>query len=84
MRLGTGQEALVCRVLGDDGATAFGFSLQLDATEARHIALYNAGLRSERPRITPVIGHPWETAWVAGQPIAWESEPAFTRLEWLP
>jgi hypothetical protein len=84
LRLGSGQEALVTRVLRDDGAAFFGFSLQLDATEARHMALFHAGLRGERPRITPVLGHPWETAWLSGAAIEWDCEPGFSRLRWLP
>jgi len=84
MRLASGQEALVTRVLKDDGSTAFGFSLQLDATQARHMALYEAGLWPERPQITPAIAHPWETAWEACEPVPWQIEPAFSRLEWLP
>jgi hypothetical protein len=84
LRLADGREALVTRVLREDGGTGFGFSLQLDATEARHMALFHAGLRAERPRITPVMGHPWETAYLSGAPIPWESEPGFSRLEWLP
>lgn len=84
MRLASGHEALVARVITDDGRTGFGFSLQLDATEARHMAMFEAGLRPERPRITPVLGHPWETAWVANEPVPWEVEPHFSRLEWLP
>ena len=60
------------------------FSLQLDATEARHMAMFEAGLWPERPRITPVMGHPWETAWVGNEPVPWEVEPHFSRLEWLP
>ena len=84
MRLASGQEALVTRVLRGDGAAFFGFSLQLDATEARHMALFHAGLRGERPRITPVLGHPWETAWLSGCAIEWDFEPGFSRLRWLP
>jgi len=84
IRLASGHEALVTRVLRDDGVAAFGFSLQLDATESRHMAMHAAGLRAERPRITPVLAHPWETAWVAGAPIPWDAEPAFSRLAWLP
>ena len=84
LRLGSGHEALVTRVLRDDGAAFFGFSLQLDATEARHMALFHAGLRGERPRITPVLGHPWETAWLSGGAIEWDCEPGFSRLRWLP
>lgn len=83
MRLASGQEALVTRVLAEDGRMGFGFSLQLDATEARHMAMHDAGLRPGRPRITPVLGHPWETAYLAGKPVPWDAEPGFSRLEWL-
>jgi hypothetical protein len=84
MRLASGQEALVARALADDGRTAFGFSLELDATQARHMALYELGLWPERPRITTGTAHPWESAWAAGERVPWELEPAFSRLEWLP
>ena len=84
MRLASGHEALVVRALADDGRTGFGFSLELDATQARHMALYELGLWRERPRITPRMAHPWEAAWAAGERVAWELEPAFSRLEWLP
>jgi hypothetical protein len=84
MRLASRQEALVTRVVAEDGRTGFGFNFQLDATAARHMALYSLGLWPERPHVTPVMGHPWETAWVAKQPIPWEIEPGFSRLEWLP
>jgi hypothetical protein len=84
LRLASGQEALVTRVLGENGRTGFGFSLRLDATQARHMALFHAGLRAERPELAPLLGHPWETAWLAGAPIDWELEPGFSRLQWLP
>jgi hypothetical protein len=84
MRLASGQEALVTRALVDDGTTGYGFSLQLDATEARHMALYQVGLWPERPRIAPIARHPWEAAWIEGEAVPWEVEPAFSRLEWLP
>ncbi|HEX6267074.1 MAG TPA: hypothetical protein VFZ81_09285 [Burkholderiales bacterium] len=84
MRLASGQEALVTRVLTREGEIFFGFSLQLDATEARHMAMFNAGLRKERPRITPVLGHPWETAFVSQSEIPWDCEEGFSRLRWLP
>ena len=84
MRLADGREALVTRVLCEDGGTGFGFSLQLDATEARHMALFHAGLRAERPTITSVMAHPWETAYLSNSPIPWECEPGFSRLKWLP
>ena len=84
MRLASGQEALVTRAVADDGRTGFGFSLELDATQARHMALYQLGLWPERPRITTRPAHPWESAWAAGERVPWEIEPAFSRLEWLP
>jgi hypothetical protein len=83
MRLVSGHEALVARVLMKDGKTGFGFSMRLDATEARHMAEWHAGLRAERPQIEPALGHPWETAYVAGEAIRWEAEPGFARLPWL-
>ena len=84
MRLQTGQEALVARVLTKEGKVGFGFSFRLDAEEARHMAEWHAGARSERPRLEPVLGHPWETSYVAGKAVPWECEPAFTVLEFLP
>ena len=84
MRLASGHEALVTRLLTGEGRAGFGFTFQLDATEARHMAMCDAGLRAGRPHITPVSGHPWEAAWVAGEPVPWEIEPAFSRLRWLP
>ena len=84
MRLADGHEALVTRVLREDGRAGFGFSFHLDATEARHMAEHHAGLREERPRIEPVLGHPWETAYVSNREIPWDAEPGFSRLEWLP
>ncbi len=84
MRLQSGQEALVARVVTKDGKTGYGFSFRLDAAEARHMAEWNAGARSERPRIEPLLGHPWEQAFLAGKPVPWECEPGFTALEFLP
>jgi hypothetical protein len=84
MRLQSGQEALVARVVTGDGKAGFGFSFRLDAAEARQMAEWDAGTRTERPLYQPVLGHPWETALVAGQPIPWNCEPAFTALEFLP
>ena len=45
MRIATGQEVLVARVLTQGGRVGYGFSLQLDATAARHMAEWAAGLR---------------------------------------
>jgi hypothetical protein len=84
MRLQTGQEALVARVLTLEGKTGFGFSFRLDAAEARQMAEWDAGARMERPLHEPVLGHPWETAYVAREIIPWECEPGFAGLRWLP
>jgi hypothetical protein len=84
MRLQTGQEALVARVLTKDGKVGYGFNFQLDAAEARHMAEWHAGVRPQRPRYAPVLGHPWETAWVSGEAIDWSAEPAFGEIRWLP
>lgn len=83
MRLASGHEALVARVLTGEGKPGFGFSLRLDATEARHMAEWAAGARAEKPKIEPVVGHAWETAYVSGAVIPWESEPGFAQLQWL-
>ena len=84
MRLVSGQEALVARVVTAEGNAGLGFSFRLDAAEARQMAEWDAGTRAERPAYEPLLGHPWETAFVAGQPIPWNCEPAFTALEFLP
>jgi len=83
MRLHTGQEALVARALMKDGKAGFGFSLRLDATEARLMAMFDAGLSDERPGIELALGHPWEKAYMEGKAIPWETEPAFAALTWL-
>lgn len=83
MRLASGHQALVARVLRDDGGSGFGFSLRLDATEARHMAEWHAGLRKDKPKLEPLLAHPWETAYVAGDPVPWDAEPGFAKLEWL-
>jgi hypothetical protein len=84
MRLLTGQEALVARVVTHEGNAGFGFSFHLDAAEARNMAEWDAGVRQERPAYEPVLGHPWEKAYLAGAQIPWDIEPAFTALEFLP
>ena len=38
IRLASGEEALVTRVVAPDGRTGFGYSLTLDATSSRHMA----------------------------------------------
>ena len=84
MRLQTGQEALVARVLTLEGKTGLGFSFRLDAAEARQMAEWDAGTGVARPRDEPVLGHPGETACVAGPRVPGECEPGFTALEFLP
>lgn len=84
MRIGSGDEVLVARVLTGEGKAGFGFSFRLDATEARHMAEWHAGLRKQAPDYRPALDHPWERAWLARKPIPWEHEPAFGRLAWLP
>lgn len=84
IRLRGGREALVARVLTKEGKIGFGFSLRLDAGEARRMAEWHADVRKERPRLKPVLGHFWETAWVSGTPIDWNAEPGFAALTWLP
>jgi hypothetical protein len=65
VRLANGDEALVTRVLAEDGRIGYGFTLTLDATACRHMAESNAGLRKEGtiplpPEIQSAIGSiPW-------------------------
>lgn len=84
MRLASGEEALVARVLTKDGRVGFGFSFRLDAAEARRMAQWHVGMCKERPVCVPVLNHPWEKAFLMNQAIPWEAEPAFLRLRWLP
>jgi hypothetical protein len=81
--LHSGHEALVARVLTKDGKTGLGFSLRLDATEARHMAEWDAGMRREPPAIEPLLGHEWEKAFLENKPIPWDAEPGFAALTWL-
>jgi hypothetical protein len=84
MRLASGHEVLVARVLTQDGKIGFGFSFGLDAAEARHMAEWQAGARTEKPRLEPLLDHSWETAFLEERPVPWDSEPGFARLAWLP
>jgi hypothetical protein len=83
MRLASGQEALVARVLTGEGKTGFGFSMRLDATEARHMAEWTAGVRAERPPYESQLDHPWERAWLSDEEIEWDLEPGFAQMHWL-
>ena len=84
MRLASGEEVLVARVLTAEGKAGFGFSFRLDATEARHMAEWQPGARTDKPRVEPVLGHPWERAFAEDQSIPWDLEPGFNSLQWLP
>jgi len=84
MRLASGEEALVARVLAKDGSIGFGFSFRLDAAEARHMAEWHSGVRGERPRLEPRLDHPWERAFLESKAIPWNIEPGFAKIRWLP
>ena len=84
LRIASGEEALVARVVTQEGKTGFGFSFRLDATEARHMAEWNAGVRPERPAYESQLDHPWERAWLSDKEIEWQSEAAFAMIRWLP
>jgi hypothetical protein len=84
LRLVSGEEALVARVLTRDRKTGYGFSFDLDAAAARHMAEWHAGVRKERPQHRPSLDHPWERAWATGEPIDWNLEPGLAGLRWIP
>src|SRR3954463_14024017 len=71
MRIGSGEEVLIARVLAENGAGGFGFTFRLDATEARHMAEWAAGVREQRPAYDSVLGHPWEKAFLRKEAIPW-------------
>ena len=83
LRTATGEEALVARVVSQEGKVGFGFSFRLDATEARHMAEWAAGVRAERPPYESQLDHPWERSWLSEDEIEWQCEPAFAKLRWL-
>jgi hypothetical protein len=84
MRVASGEEVLVARVLAENGAVGLGFSFRLEGTEARHMAEWAAGVRPERPPYSPVLHHAWEEAWMKNEAIPWENEPGFAAIRWLP
>ena len=84
IRGASGDEILIARVLAPDGKIGYGFSFRLDATEARHMAEWHAGVRHQRPRYQPTMDHPWEKAWLSQKAVEWTLEPAFARISWLP
>jgi hypothetical protein len=82
LRLATGEEALIARVVAPDGREGFGFSLRLDATEARHMAEWAAGVRAERPAYESQLDHAWERAYLSDEEIEWQCEPGFAKITW--
>jgi hypothetical protein len=82
MRLATGEEALVARAIAPDGRVGYGFSFRLDATEARHMAEWAAGVREERPAYESQLDHAWERAWLSDEDIEWQVEPGFAAIRW--
>ena len=83
MRVASGEEVIVARVETTGGSVGFGFSFRLDATEARHMAMWHAGIKIPIERYEAVLGHPWEKAWSSRSPVDWQLEAAFSRLQWL-
>lgn len=69
MRLTSGEEVLLARVVAQNGRIGYGFSLTLDATRARHMAERNAGVRQDG---------------VAAVPLPAEIEALFPSVQWLP
>jgi carboxymethylenebutenolidase len=84
IRIASGEEVLVARVLAEDGRLGYGFSFRLDATEARHMAEYHAGVRAERPPYASQLGHRWERSFLSKEEIEWRAEAAFAKIRWHP
>jgi len=84
IRVSSGEEVLVARVLTQSGRIGYGFSFRLDATEARHMAEYHAGLRAERPPYESQLDHAWERSFLSEEEIEWHAEAAFAKIRWLP
>ena len=82
MRLATGEEVLVARAVAE-GRTGYGFSFRLDATEARHMAEWAAGVRAERPAYESQLDHAWERAFLSDEEIEWHAEPGFAKIQWI-
>ncbi len=83
LRIATGEEVLVARVESKEGKVGFGFSFRLDATEARHMAEWAAGVRAERPPYESQLDHAWERAFLSDEEVEWSEEPGFAKLRWL-
>jgi hypothetical protein len=83
MRLATGEEALIARVIAPGGRVGYRFSFRLDATEARHMAEWAAGVRAERPAYESQLDHAWERAYLSDEDIEWQIEAAFANIKWI-
>jgi hypothetical protein len=68
-RSASGEELLLARVVSQSGKIGYGFSLRLDATEARHMAERNAGVRQDGTGTVPIPP---------------EIEAACASIQWLP
>jgi carboxymethylenebutenolidase len=84
IRIASGAEVLVARVLAEDGRVGYGFSFRLDATEARRMAEYHAGVRAERPAYESQLDHAWERSFLSEEEIEWHAEAAFAKIGWYP
>ena len=84
IRIASGEEVLVARVLAEDGRIGYGFSFRLDATEARHMAEYHAGVRGGRPPYESQLDHAWERSFLSEEEIRWHAEAAFSKIRWHP
>ena len=82
MRVATGEEVLIARVVAPDGRVGFGFSFGQDATQARHMAEWAAGVRAERPAYESQLDHAWERAYLSDEDVEWNTEPGFAGLRW--
>src|SRR3979490_2332566 len=77
MRVASGEEALVARARTKEGKVGFGFSLRLDAEEARHLAEWHPGVRQVGRVVHAGHDRPSWRAWPSGQDVEWKSEPGF-------
>lgn len=71
IRLAVGTEALVARVLLQDGTAGFGFSLDLDATVARDMAAWDGHARAAGKPLWRMLGGTRTEV-----PVAMDGEPA--------
>ena len=72
MRVASGAEALVARVLAADGTAGFGFTLNLDAGVARDMAAWDALARKRKVPLYTLLGG----CRISAVPLARDGEPA--------